>query len=106
MELNKVISKYSITELILGVVATALGLLVFLTVIGNIFPATVQAVGLDWLYVPLKGVYADCSKAENRGVGFCKPKEDWHNHDDSFSHARGIPNRSKGSALPFNLYGE
>jgi hypothetical protein len=86
-----------------GILSAFLTVVVFLAVIGNIFPRTVEAIGLGWMAVPLRGVYADCSRPENQGTGFCQPKEQRYTRDTAYFRSDRIPNRSHGNLPAFGL---
>ena len=90
-------------QLLTGSCAAFLALVIVVSVVGNIFPATVQAIGLGWIAIPLKGVYADCSRPENQGQGFCKPKEEKYTRDNVYFRSDRVPNKSRGIPAPFGL---
>ena len=55
--------------------------------------------GMQWMFNEERGVYADCSKPENRGVSYCQPKQSAVDRDwDEMS-------RGGGRAMPFTLHG-
>lgn len=56
------------------VLAALLTVLLFMVLSGDRFQVILRTLGLHGLYNPEKGVYADCSKPENRDVAFCNKK--------------------------------
>jgi len=56
-----------------------------------------KVVGLDWMFTE-RGIYADCSKAENQDNPYCQPKTSRADRDwDSLS-------QGGKRAMPFNLH--
>ena len=78
----------------LGIFGLAMILLVFGQSLG-----LWGVVGLDWMF-QTKGVYADCTKPENRGNTFCQPKT---NPVDREWKDMG---RDGKRAMPFTLHGQ
>ena len=85
-----------ISQVVMGTIATGLFVLITVSVIGAYYPRTLLVLHLDWLYVPLRGIYADCSDPENQGVGFCS--------ESRLSTPDGrVPSRDRDRPLPFSL---
>ena len=50
-------------------------------------------------FAKASGVYADCSKPENKKISYCQPKESQSDHEwKSISHSKGSKH------IPFNLF--
>lgn len=56
-------------------VAGILGVLVTAMVAAKYFPDTVRAIGLGFLVNEESGVYADCSKPQNRNNPYCRKRQ-------------------------------
>ena len=77
--------------------AALLGLLLVGMMFGRQLHGVLHTLGLDFLYNEEAGVYADCSKPENRSNPYCssrgKGDRNWRNLKDT-----------KGSPSGFSLY--
>ena len=66
---------------------------------GPVFDPVLNVFGLSSLWTEKAGVYADCSKKENRHNRFCSGKA--LQRDQDWKHIRDL---SGGKGVPFNLY--
>lgn len=48
--------------------------IIIMVLSGDTFSGILGIIGLQGVYNPQSGVYADCSKPENKNVAYCRPK--------------------------------
>lgn len=93
-------SAYQLLGVCLALILTAL---IALMVGGDSLDGVRQALGLTTLRNEHRGVYADCSRAENRGNRFCNPEE--YQPSRKSAPKGGIVQQRPGRDAPFSLHG-
>ena len=88
---------YFSTKILGGFAILSLTLVILLIILGPRYPGVVEALGLDWLVNAQQGVYADCSRAENKNISYCRPKA--QQGEKGWNELR----RSNGKPVPFSL---
>ena len=86
-----------LTQIVGGFVMVSLTLVILLIILGPSYPGVIESLGLDWFVNAQQGVYADCSKAENKNVPYCRPKA--QQGEQGWNELR----RSNGKPVPFSL---
>ena len=79
-------------------IACFMGILVIAMVAAKYYPDTVRAIGLGFLVNEESGVYADCSKAQNRSNPYCRKKQSPRERE-----WRGLGDKGGGSSA-FSLH--